>query len=314
MSFSFLPHDRSLFFETQEYKKSVFSFFEKELQNDGIDITAQFSFSLQKKLDTISSAYVIAKEDGILAGKEEILSFFSRQYPKVQIQFLIDDGNSFTALEKIIIFSGNASDILKIERVILNTLSRMSGIATMTKNLQEKSETPLAATRKTQWSYLDKKAVFVAGGLTHRMGLFDAILIKENHRIINGYNSEIFSDENVKTFLLQSEKEKHIAFIEVEVETEQEFEEIFKIFWKRKYLNISMVIMLDNFSSAEIKKIISSLPSLKERHFRKIFIEISGGITEKNLEIYSHLGADVISMGALTHSVIPIDFSLRFVE
>ena len=312
-----IPHDRSDFFQTQQYKKSVFQFFQTELDNDGLDITALFiekNNIKSKKENVKKNAYIIAKDSGMIAGEKEITDFFSKEYKNVEISFLKKDGEFFENGDKIIILSGNSADILKIERIILNTLSRMSGIATTTTFLQKKSETALAATRKTQWSFLDKKAVHVGGGLTHRMGLFDAILIKENHRIINDYDLEIFSDEYFEEKIKNIQKINKIGFIEIEVETHKEFEILFEIFWKRKNIKIPVVIMFDNFTPEQIKIVLETIPFAEDRHAKNIFLEISGGITEKNITEYSSLGADVISMGVLTHSVMPLDFSLRFEE
>ncbi len=310
-----LPHNRSDFFRTEQYNISVIDFFLQELMHDGIDAT-----SLLFVNSTIEdSAKIVAKQNGIVAGQEEIDFFIKREecFLDIKILWKKKDGENVVIGDEICEISGNAIDILNFERVCLNVLSRLSGIATATKNIVEKSQTPIAATRKTQWGYLDKKAVFVGGGNTHRIGLFDAILIKENH-LIAGKKKEVLQ----KLLHIQKygppEILKNIKFIEVEVETFEEFYEVFAIFLHEDFdikNQYKYVIMLDNFSPKNIEKLFSELEKSydkKTRNKQNIFIEISGGITEQNIENYSNLGADVISLGSLTHSVMPVDFSLRF--
>jgi len=311
-----LPHDRSDFFTTPQYKIAVIDFFLAELMHDGIDITSLLFISPTKK----STATIFAKQDGILAGQEEIQFFTNTKECFLDIRFnwKKKDQDHIKIGDVICEISGNTIDILNIERVALNMLSRMSGIATTTKKILEKSKTPIAGTRKTQWSYLDKKAIFVGGGNTHRMGLFDAVLVKENHLIAGNKQDILKKLLNIQKYE-SKEIIENIKFIEFEVENTQEFYEVLQAFLDKKFdtkNQYQYVIMLDNFSPQHISDLFLELENKKlnkiMRNKNNIFIEISGGITEKNIEHYSNLGADVISLGSLTHSVTPIDFSLRF--
>ncbi len=313
-----LPHDRSDFFETEQYKIAVIDFFLGELQRDGQDVTSLLF--VDSAVD--GSAKIMAKQNGVLAGQSDIDFFIKTKenFLDIKINWKKKDGESVETGDIICEFFGNSIDILNFERVSLNVLSRLSGIATATKNILEKSNTPIASTRKTQWSYLDKKAVFVGGGNTHRIGLFDAVLIKENH-LISGKKIDVLQKLLHIQSYAPSEVLKNIKFIEVEVENIEEFYEVFEVFIQcsEKYktsLKYKYVIMLDNFSPEQIDYLLSDLKNKnlnkKERNLKNIFIEISGGITSENIKNYSDLGADIISLGSLTHSVMPIDFSLRF--
>ncbi len=311
-----LPHDRSHFFTTSQYKNAVIDFFITELHNDGDDITSTVFIPSSQQ----NTAKITAKQNGILAGQKEIELFIkSSQCPfTIQFHWNKTDGDNIHIGEQICEISGKSKDILRIERLTLNVLSRMSGIATTTHNIQKKSHTPIAGTRKTQWSFLDKKAIFIGGGNTHRIGLFDAILVKENHLIAGTQESVFHTLLHIENTIPQKTLQK-IQFIEVEVENINEFYEVFSIFLKRHNISKNQykyVIMLDNFSPQDISHLFQELTNKgytkQKRNQYNIFIEISGGITKDNIHNYSNLGADVISLGSLTHSVLPIDFSLRF--
>ena len=300
-----IPHDRSDFFSTKKYTDAVLQFFQTELQNDGDDITAKYFINK----NTQSDAYIVAKEYGNVAGAEEGSLLLETFFPNIVYTWKKNDSEQIKKGETLVTFSGNARDILKVERVLLNLLSRMSGIATQTHQLVKKCTTQIAATRKTQWSYLDKKAVYMGGGATHRIGLFDAMMIKENHIIA--------STESIVDILSKLDNlhnNKNIGFLEIEVETREEFETVFNIFTKSDNSSLPKVIMFDNFSSQEISEIIQTLPAKNIRHQKNIFLEISGGITSDNIKQYDMCGADVISLGALTHTAVPLDYSLRFID
>lgn len=298
-----LPHDRSSFFSTDRYYNAVLHFFQRELENDGDDITSHYVF----ENDCFVNATVLAKQDGVFCGQEESAWLFACFFPKVQLRWNICDGEKFSKGKNILQLTGSVFDIVKAERVLVNTLSRMSGIATQTNLITKACKTAIAATRKTQWSYLDKKAVWKGGGLTHRMGLFDAVLIKENHAIAFGNGTKNI----LQTAYHALNTANTAAFVECEVENSAEFLEIYQLFLQTEYQKIPKIIMFDNFEPEEITSCMNKMDSLRNRHEKNIFLEISGGITQQNIFEYDGLGCDVISMGSLTHSVLPIDFSLR---
>ena len=242
-------------------------------------------FMLQEDLDTKGdittdtiiksnpkvTAIITVKENCILAGLEEVESILNTYNLKPK------------TYKKIIKLSGKIKDILKLERTILNILQRMSGIATQTNKLITKNNPLLCSTRKTQWGLLDKKAVALGGGGTHRLGLYDWILIKDNHIA------------NTKTHNLKP----ITSFYEIECKTEKQVFEFAK-------LNPG-AIMLDNMRPEKIKKIIKQIKKTNP----DIIIEASGGITEKNIREYQKTGVDIISLGSLTHSVKSLDISLN---
>lgn len=264
-----------------KYQKFLQDF--KKLYFEKPDITTETVVKPQKVHATIT-----AKEAGILAGREEIEQLF----PNLKIKFHYQDGQKFPTNSVIAEIHDQNTKILQSERLILNVLMRLSAIATKTAKLSQiAAPTKLAATRKTAWHYLDKKAVMISGGLPHRMDLSHAILIKENH----------LANITIKEALVKAEKQRtKVAFIEIEVETEQQALEA-------SAHKKPLTIMLDNFTPAQIKK---TLPKLN-RQLHKI--ELSGGINENNLTQYAKLGADLISMSALTDGVKSLDMSLKII-
>jgi nicotinate-nucleotide pyrophosphorylase (carboxylating) len=242
-------------------------------------------------------AVVVAKEAGVAAGIEEIVILAESLGLSVKAE--VADGEKIRNRETIMKISGNAQTILSAERTMLNLLSRMSGIATTTRRLAEKlrkanSTAKIAATRKTApgLSYFDKKAVLIGGGDPHRLRLDDMILVKENHIAIVG------SVENAV------KKAKSASFsnkIEVEVTSTTDA-------LKAAEAGAD-IVMLDNFSPKQVRKSVEALK--KAGFFGKVLLEVSGGITAENLLEYASAPVDIISMGALTHSVKALDISLE---
>lgn len=270
---------------------------EEDLRNS--DVTTS---SLIKKNKRISAEF-IAKEDGIFAGCEEF-SFLNKELNAI---FLKNDASPIRKGDDLIRIEGDAGKILANERLSLNLLQRMSGIATLTHNLGKKlgHGTRLAATRKTLWGSLDKKAVSVGGGLTHRLGLSDGILIKDNHLSILGLNIE-----NAITMTKNKSK-----YVEIEVENKNQAlsaaKSIKKII-KSAGRGCLYAIMLDNIPSIEIKNIVDELK--KRNFYGSVLLEASGKINQGNLPQYSDCGVDIASMGCLTHSAKVLDISMDVVK
>jgi len=248
--------------------------------------------------DTIVEAEVVAKEDGVIAGIEEAVAFLQSQ--DFQVKPLVSDGEGVKKKTVLLRIVGDARTLLCIERTLLNLLSRMSGIATKTRHLIEKTrnagyKTRIACTRKVAPGllYFDKKAVMLGGGDTHRLHLDDMVLIKDNHiAIIGDVSRAVKKAHETVSF---SKK------IEVEVSSVDQALEAAKAG--------ADVIMLDNFTPQKIKETITLL---KKRGLRdKVLIEASGGINEQNILDYAATRVDIVSLGEITDSVKALDISLE---
>ncbi len=241
-------------------------------------------------------AVVRAKEDLVLCGMDIARQVFELVDPAVEFTPLKKDGDEVKTGEEVLRLSGAAISILKAERTALNFMQRLSGIASASRayaRVGKKYGVMIVDTRKTQpgMRRLDKYAVRVGGARNHRMTLADSVMIKDNH--IAAAGSITKAVEKIKAVI------GHTPKIEVETETPQQVLEALQAG--------ADIIMLDNMTpeqAAECKKIVNG----------KALIEISGGVTLENLEAYCQAGPDVISSGALTHSVPAKDLSLKIVE
>ena len=247
--------------------------------------------------DLTVEAVVLAKETGVVAGIEETTIFAESLGLNVTAE--VADGDEIKSGTVIMKISGNARTILSAERTILNLLSRMSGIATATRRLTEKLrkanlKAKVAATRKTVPGllYFDKKAVVVGGGDPHRLRLDDMILIKDNHVAIAG---------SVENAVKKAKEYGSSKKIEAEVTSTEDA--------VKAAAAGADIVMLDNFSPEQVKEAVKALK--KAGFFGKVLLEVSGGITEQNLLDYASAQVDIISMGALTHSVKALDISLE---
>lgn len=245
-------------------------------------------------------AEIIVKEPAVIAGLEEAKIAFelvgARLIPKVK------DGDEVQARTVIAIVEGDGRGILTAERTVLNLISRMSGIATATRRLIKRVREAgynvrIAATRKTApgLRYFDKKAVIIGGGDPHRFRLDDQILIKDNHIAIAGG-----LEEALRRVISSASFSKKI---EVEARS---FEEAVRA----AELGVD-IVMLDNMSVEDVRRVIERFRELGLRD--RVLIEVSGNINESNILDYARLGPDIISMGAITHSVKSIDMSLEVI-
>jgi len=258
------------------------------------------------------SAVVLARQPGVAAGLEEFAFLFESR--GVAVYFEKKDGDVFAAGEILLRMEGEHSELLSLERSGLNLLQRMSGIATMTRCLQERvrgrcHSTRVVATRKTLWGLLDKRAVHLGGGGTHRLGLGDAILIKNNHLALIARREEDAAPEALgRAWRFREES----AFIEIEVRSEGAAlaaAKTFRTLQKELGKRYPCLLMLDNLTPEEISPILDSLH--REHCWDYTLVEASGGVSEKNAEAYADTGVDVISVGALTHSARALDLCLR---
>ena len=246
-------------------------------------------------------AEIICKEKAIVAGIKEVCILF--ELMKCKVKNLVKDGSLVNSNTSIIIVEGNAKVILSIERTALNILMRMSGIATETKHLVNEvkkinQNVRITCTRKTSPGFriFDKKAVEVGGGESHRIRLDEMVLIKDNHLAI--INSIIEAVTKAK------EIHHSRSMIEIEVENLEEAIEAIDA-----GVNI---IMLDNLTAKQVRFVVNALKKNGLRN--KVKIEVSGGITHKNIKRYASVDVDMISIGSITHSVKSVDMSLEIIK
>ena len=248
----------------------------------------------------MGKSHLLIKEDGILAGVEVAKRVFARFDPTMQVEVLIGDGAHVKKGDIAMIVSGKVRSLLQTERLMLNIMQRMSGIATMTAKYVERlkgTKTHVLDTRKTTpgLRMLEKQAVKIGGGMNHRIGLFDMILLKDNHIDFAGGIANAIN--RCHEYL----KEKGLDLkIEIEV---RNFDEL------RQAMECGGInrIMLDNFSVENTKKAVEMVGGKYET-------ESSGGITFDTIRDYAECGVDFISVGALTHSVKGLDMSFKACE
>lgn len=250
--------------------------------------------------DAMGKSHLLIKEDGILAGVELAKKVFAKFDPTMQVEVLINDGAHVKVGDIAMVVTGKVRSLLQTERLMLNIMQRMSGIATMTNKyveLLKGTKTRVLDTRKTTpgLRMLEKQAVKIGGGTNHRIGLFDMILLKDNHIDFAGGIANAI--DRCHNYL----KEKNLDLkIEIEV---RNFDELQQVLDKGGVNRI----MLDNFSVADTKKAIDIIAGRYET-------ESSGGITFDTIRGYAEQGVDFISVGALTHSVKGLDMSFKACE
>ena len=288
------------------YAQTCLDLFDFQIKNDLVenDVTSKIISGKYKDL----KANIIAKQSGVVAGIEEVIYLINNK-TNLKIKQNIKDGTKIKDKDLLLELTGNPLEILKYERTILNILQRMSGIATLTNSLIIKNnlKTPLASTRKTLWGLLDKKAVFVGGGLTHRLSLSDEILIKDNHIELWAKKNKVSRLESLKVIIEKIKNNSVKNPFEIEVETEKEAILLANYYFEINIL-ASLIVMLDNFKPSDALRTIKTI--WEQKKVSKIVFELSGGINESNIKDYDQVGADVISLGALTHSPKALDISL----
>jgi len=247
----------------------------------------------------IGKARLLVKEDGILSGVNVAINIFKAVNPELKVDVKITDGESIKYGDEVLYVEGPIQDILKAERLVLNCMQRMSGIATTTRKYVDaisSTKAKILDTRKTTplMRALEKEAVKLGGALNHRFGLYDMILIKDNH--VDGAGGIKNAIESATKYL-----KEHSLKLPIVIET-RNLEEV------KHVLEVGGVqrIMLDNFSPSGMKEAIELING-------KFATEASGGITISNIMDYATTGIDFISIGALTHSVKSLDLSLKII-
>lgn len=276
------------------YLKPIFDLAVQEDIGTG-DITTSAIFKERK----LVRANLLCKENGIIAGLELIKTITSSFINDIEFYSDYNDGNEIFVGNFIGTFNGDVRQILKYERILLNFLQRMSGVATLTNKFVERikgTKAKILDTRKTipGWRYLDKLAVRIGGGENHRIGLYDMFLIKDNH---------IFAAGGIKEAIdlcrYYNQINKTNFKIEVEVKNLIELKEAIDSGVDR--------VMLDNFSIESIRDAVQLVNG-------KVEIEVSGGVSLDTVKEIAECGIDYISIGAITHSAKALDISLELIE
>lgn len=247
--------------------------------------------------DAMGKSHLLIKEDGILAGVEIAKEVFARFDPTMVVEVLINDGAKVHRGDIAMVVTGKVRSLLQTERLMLNIMQRMSGIATMTHRYVERIEgtgAHVLDTRKTTpgMRMLEKMAVKIGGGVNHRIGLFDMILLKDNHVDFAGGISNAIN--RCHAYL----KERNLDLkIEIEVRNFDELNQVLECGGVNR-------IMLDNFTVADTKKAVELIN-------HRYDVESSGNITLETIRSYAEQGVDYVSVGALTHSVKGLDMSFK---
>ena len=247
--------------------------------------------------DAMGKSKLLIKADGILAGVEVAKKVFARFDPTMEVEVFMGDGSRVKKGDVAMIVTGKIRSLLQTERLMLNIMQRMSGIATMTDRYVERlkgTKTHVLDTRKTTpgMRMLEKQAVKIGGGVNHRIGLFDMILLKDNHVDFSG---------GIKNAITRCHKYLEEKGLNLKIEIEvRSFDEI------RQVMECGGVdrIMLDNFSVEDTRKAVEMIGGKYET-------ESSGGITFDTIRDYAECGVDFVSVGALTHSVKGLDMSFK---
>ncbi|MEW5320793.1 carboxylating nicotinate-nucleotide diphosphorylase [Geobacillus thermoleovorans] len=253
------------------------------------DVTSETIFPAHER----ATGMLMAKADGVVAGVGIIAAGYHLLDPRIEVTIMKQDGERVQAGETIAVASGPVGPLLSGERVILNLLQRLSGIATVTRqavDLLGNSSTRICDTRKTTpgLRMLEKYAVTCGGGYNHRFGLYDGVMIKDNHIA--------FCGSIARAVKMVRERLGHMVKIEVETETEDEVLEAVEAG--------ADVIMFDNRTPDEVRAFVRLVP-------KPIITEASGGITLANVAAYGATGVDYISLGCLTHSAPALDMSFN---
>jgi nicotinate-nucleotide pyrophosphorylase (carboxylating) len=250
--------------------------------------------------DAMGKSHLLIKEDGILAGVEIAKEVFRRFDPEMKVEVLMGDGSRVKKGDIAMIVTGRVRSLLQTERLMLNIMQRMSGIATMTDKYVQRLKgtgTHVLDTRKTTpgMRMLEKQAVKIGGGCNHRIGLFDMILLKDNH--VDFAGGIVNAIDRCHKYL----DEKGLKLkIEIEVRSFDELNQVLE------HGGVDR-IMLDNFSVPDTKKAVDLIAHRYET-------ESSGGITFDTIRDYAEQGVDFVSVGALTHSVKGLDMSFKACE
>lgn len=261
------------------------------------DVTSEYFVPSEAR----ARAFVVARDEGSLAGVEVAAEVFRRVNPSMEVRMLLSDGVRLAKGARVMEVHGSARSVLTAERTALNFLQRLSGIATATQAFVEKvkgTRARILDTRKTTpgWRLLEKAAVVAGGGTNHRMGLYDRAMVKDNHLVVER------SPEELQAVIRRIKSERPEVEVELEADTLEQV---------RVFLGLAGVdyLLLDNMGLAELREAVEMRgDSVAPR------LEASGGVSLETVADIAATGVDFISVGAITHSAVALDLGLDFVE
>lgn len=306
---SSLPHDRGHLLWTADegpsrmLLSSMDRWINTILADDGIEMPFMGG-------NSDASATIIARGSGIIVGTTMVDHLIQIWAPSVQISWFAKDGKKVSSGDEIAELKGDKETLLTIERSILNILGQLSGIATETKKWTALAKGQIACTRKTIWGLLDKWAVHMGGGLSHRLNKNDAMMIKEND-LASMFNDLEDNSARIAKFLQEIEITTCGAFLEIEVREQKEALTAAAI-WSQKEIEDKpkLVIMLDNFGPEKSKDTAAQMVDMGLRDW--VILEASGGIVFNTLKDWYECGLDVLSTSSLNRGVTPLDISMIF--
>jgi nicotinate-nucleotide pyrophosphorylase (carboxylating) len=261
------------------------------------DLTSLYFVPAERR----STAFIVAREAGVLSGGEVALEVFRKVDPAIEASLLVNDGDRISAGAYVMKIEGPSRSVLTAERTALNFMQRMSGVASATRRYVDEvrgTSAQILDTRKTipGWRLLDKQAVLHGGGTNHRMGLYDRVMVKDNHLVAEGRLEEL--QEAIRRL-----KADHPA---VEVELEADRLEQVEAFLKLEGVDH---VLLDNMSLEELRQAVGLRGNRANPR-----LEASGGVNLETVAGIAETGVDFISVGAITHSVKALDLALDFVN
>ena len=263
--------------------------------------------------DVSMEAVVISKERGVICGNFVIDRLLETHYPSCSVEWGVSEGSMVDVGDEVLRISGNGVEMLRSERVLLNVLGRLSGISTNSSRwINEAGSMGVASTRKVDWGLLDKWAVHVGGGLTHRLSREDALMIKDSEVLSSRVVNET-EDEALAKLVLEIDMDTNSSFTVIEVRSIEQALTVADI-WKgvqtERAGSERVVILLDNMGS-ELSSMVSR--RLEEEGLREwCVLEGSGGISLEEVREWSTSGVDLISTSSINRGVLPLDLSMRF--
>ena len=302
-----LPHDRSRLLVDDRVPSEIFS----QSMDRWIETMLADDVSEEGGTNNFVKAKLISKQKGVICGQIVINRMLDKHAPNCSYDWKVNEGELVKEREHILQISGFSSEILKVERVMLNLLGRLSGISTTTSEwVSDSNDLQLACTRKTEWGILDKWAVHIGGGLTHRLFRSDALMLKEND-FASAIESGEDQNDSIKKLISEIDLEKYSKFTVIEVQNINEAILAAQTWSEKQRENSttdSVVLLLDNMGPMNARTVVTELQKLDLRKW--CILEGSGGITKDSISEWSSSGVDLISTSAMNRGVKPLDISL----